>query len=652
MYNYLIYLIKVSILIFVFLGVYQLLFRSIKLFHLNRAFLLSGIILSWIIPLISIPLSPGGILVIPELIPSPGAAPSNVGQPMGATIGQMPDTDLDLPGSWSGQFPWWIIYWIGVVLFTLRAILGILHIIKIRIQNTATRNQKITYISGSQLPAFSFFRWIFLDEGKYAQSDYRMVIDHEQAHVRQMHTMDLFLAELVHILLWFNPFMIFYKKSLKECHEFLADDAVLKGGTPLADYARSHHQEALARANQKLASYFEGSSLKRRLLMAMKKEKRFVGLRYLLIIPLIGAGLLMFSCNERPTDFPTDKTNAARELVILVNPSHGGKDTGAVNQDIGLNEKDVVLAIAKELLGLDLPGIRILLTRTDDRFLMLSDRVKLAQTTGADLMLTLDINSQQAKLNSGDFLTAYNQSGKYAIQSGDLAELFNQTFRFREIASDHQPITANYVVLKHDNCPSLMLSMGNLNNPEEGSYLGNSVNQKAIAENIGKALIPLAEKLRSFRADQVTSSSTEESLNSFMFPVPAEQMLRIAEFYSLGRMHPILKINRPHPGIDINAPIGTPVLASENGVVTEISNSKARNGYGIYILIKHSNGYETFYAHLNKALVKENEVITRGQVIGEVGNTGLAIGPHVHFEIRKDGTAVDPAQFVLPLEII
>jgi murein DD-endopeptidase MepM/ murein hydrolase activator NlpD len=119
--------------------------------------------------------------------------------------------------------------------------------------------------------------------------------------------------------------------------------------------------------------------------------------------------------------------------------------------------------------------------------------------------------------------------------------------------------------------------------------------------------------------------------------------------FSLGRMHPILKVKRPHFGLDIEAPIGTPVLASENGVVTEISNSKSRNGYGTYVLMRHSNGYETFYAHLNKTLVSENEVITKGQVIGELGNTGVTVGPHVHFEIRKGGKAIDPAVFLSTL---
>jgi len=491
MYNYLIYLIKVSVLIFVFLGTYQLFFRSVKLFHVNRAFLLSGIILSWIIPLISLPVLSGAPL-IPELMPSPASAPAIVGPAITTPTGQLPVSEFDLAG-----FPWWIFYWAGVVLFTFRAFTGILQIVKIRIRNTATRNQRITYISGSHLPAFSFFRWIFLDDAKYANSNYHMVIDHEQAHVKQWHTVDLFLVELVHILLWFNPLIILYKKSLKECHEFLADDAVLKGGTPLADYARSHHQEAMARANQKLASYFEGSSLKRRLLMAVKKDKRFVGLRYLLVIPLILGALFLFSCTERPIDLQSGNTNVAHDVVILVNPSHGGIDPGAVNQEMGLNEKEVVLAIAKELQSLNLPAIRIILTRADDSFITLGERVKMAQSTRADLMISLDINWQNTKTYAGNFFTAYNQSGKYGAQSEVLADLLNHSFSFCEIPSHQKPVTANFVVLKHDYCPSLTLSIGNLNNQEDVDYLGNPVNQKTIAENIGKALIPLADKLRS-----------------------------------------------------------------------------------------------------------------------------------------------------------
>lgn len=98
---------------------------------------------------------------------------------------------------------------------------------------------------------------------------------------------------------------------------------------------------------------------------------------------------------------------------------------------------------------------------------------------------------------------------------------------------------------------------------------------------------------------------------------------------------------RRHKGVDYAAPIGTPVYAAGNGVVTMYYNSKS---YGNYVRIKHSNGFSTAYAHLksfSKAVIGGKSV-ERGQVIGYVGNTGRSTGPHLHFELIHKGRHIDP----------
>lgn len=100
---------------------------------------------------------------------------------------------------------------------------------------------------------------------------------------------------------------------------------------------------------------------------------------------------------------------------------------------------------------------------------------------------------------------------------------------------------------------------------------------------------------------------------------------------------------RFHSGIDIAATIGTPVVAARDGVV---SGSSFRRGYGITVQLTHDNDSITRYAHLDAALVREGDVVVKGQLIGYSGNTGRSTGPHLHFEVQCGGIILDPEKFL------
>ncbi len=109
------------------------------------------------------------------------------------------------------------------------------------------------------------------------------------------------------------------------------------------------------------------------------------------------------------------------------------------------------------------------------------------------------------------------------------------------------------------------------------------------------------------------------------------------------RMHPILKENRFHSGMDIAAPSGTEVRAADRG---KVLISGWNGGYGYYIAIDHGNGLSTAYAHNSRLLVKEGDLVAQGQAIAKSGSTGLSTGPHLHFEVRKEGVPIDPADYL------
>jgi murein DD-endopeptidase MepM/ murein hydrolase activator NlpD len=125
-------------------------------------------------------------------------------------------------------------------------------------------------------------------------------------------------------------------------------------------------------------------------------------------------------------------------------------------------------------------------------------------------------------------------------------------------------------------------------------------------------------------------------------PVSNKNLKRLSSYYGY-RTDPIYKVKKFHEGIDFSAPIGTPIYSTGDGVVKEIK--KSRRGYGNRILIDHGYGYQTFYAHIYKFKVHKGQKIERGQVIATVGNTGKSTAPHLHYEVRKDGKAVNPIYY-------
>lgn len=125
---------------------------------------------------------------------------------------------------------------------------------------------------------------------------------------------------------------------------------------------------------------------------------------------------------------------------------------------------------------------------------------------------------------------------------------------------------------------------------------------------------------------------------SFLIPVGGI----IGSFYG-ERVHPIKNAILFHKGIDIEAQSGTPIKAAYDGEVLEADKEES---YGNYVKIKHIDGLTTIYAHCSKLLVSKGEEVKKGCVIAEVGATGAADGPHLHFEVRKDNTAVNPLDYI------
>ena len=173
--------------------------------------------------------------------------------------------------------------------------------------------------------------------------------------------------------------------------------------------------------------------------------------------------------------------------------------------------------------------------------------------------------------------------------------------------------------------------------------------------NNSKLVIETAKKLdiirkkvyvqsKSFDELILLAKEKENMLRSIpaIIPISSKDLTRIASGYGL-RIHPYYKISKFHAGMDFTAPLGSEIYASGDGTVQAVMSSK--RGMGNHIIINHGFGYSSIYAHLDSFNVKAGQKVRRGDVIGFVGNTGMSVAPHLHYEIKLNGGNVDPVNY-------
>ena len=175
----------------------------------------------------------------------------------------------------------------------------------------------------------------------------------------------------------------------------------------------------------------------------------------------------------------------------------------------------------------------------------------------------------------------------------------------------------------------------------EEQYLdGEKVGEGAIiaAEYVNDGKRFAAYRYTDSNGDQGYFSADGVSMRKAFMLAPLD-FTRVSSNFNMRRMHPIMKVIRPHRGVDYSASTGTPVYASGDGKVTASGYSRSN---GNYVYIQHDNRYMTRYLHLHKRTVKPGERVKQGQTIGTVGATGLATGPHLHYEFLVDGVHKNP----------
>ncbi len=175
---------------------------------------------------------------------------------------------------------------------------------------------------------------------------------------------------------------------------------------------------------------------------------------------------------------------------------------------------------------------------------------------------------------------------------------------------------------------------------EKKQILASVQNERAAFE---KALQELEETSRQLeQMIRQLQGGSSEALGTGVYTWPTPGFTTITSPYGM-RYHPILKTRKMHTGVDIGAPMSATIVAADSG---KVIHAGWMGGYGQVIVIDHGNGVSTLYAHQSAFLVGNGATVSKGQAIGKVGSTGWSTGPHLHFEVRINGSYTDPMPYI------
>ncbi|MGV3767242.1 MAG: peptidoglycan DD-metalloendopeptidase family protein [Chitinophagaceae bacterium] len=175
-----------------------------------------------------------------------------------------------------------------------------------------------------------------------------------------------------------------------------------------------------------------------------------------------------------------------------------------------------------------------------------------------------------------------------------------------------------------------------------------SLNDIQLARSIATSIRNLSARMESQKKSYGDIEGFIKNKEDLLASTPAIQPVSNADLKRLAsgfgyRIDPIYKMTKFHAGLDFSAPQGTPVYASANGTISVAGN--LGNGYGNHVVIRHGYGYETLYGHLYKIKARNGQKVKRGEIIGYVGSTGKSTGPHLHYEVHRNGVKVDPIYY-------
>jgi N-acetylmuramoyl-L-alanine amidase len=504
------YLLKVIICSGILYGYYLLALRNRIFHHWNRYYLLATVLLSLLLPLISIP-------IVQEVKQTPNEA---VRMLEIVTTGDAYVQELNNgPVLHITTEQFLVVVYILISLFFLFLMIRTLIRIRqmIRHHNIQSIEDFFFVNTAEKGTPFSFLRYIFWHEDIQPESAAgQHILKHEIAHVREKHTHDKLFLNGVLIVYWCNPFFWLIRREMAMIHEFIADKQSVDQQDTAA-FAAMILQAAYPRHQFALTNNFFHSPIKRRLKMLIKSQNsRVTYITRLLALPLLLLVVAAFTLKpSRIKETPSISLPATeKSWTFIIDAGHGGEDLG-VRSDDGLTEKVLTLAIAKKIKELNTnPAFNIILSRETDMLQPVREKVDFAVSQHPDAFISIHINGAPTNQPNGIEVLLGSKNTSFQKENILLGSLINQ-----ELAKVYQTLDtlkkrsekgAWVLDAPHINYPAALVECGYLTNPKDRAFITDPINQEKIAKNILKALEKYASgsaitETRAIKGEKVTS---------------------------------------------------------------------------------------------------------------------------------------------------
>lgn len=496
------YFLQVIVCSAVMMGYYWLVLRNKRFHQYNRFYLLAVALLSWTVPLIKIQWN----------------RPQASNQDMMRWLYVVADSNSEMEETiqhkgflwnWDTVAATLYVAVAGLILlFTIKTLIRLYRLLKMH----SCRNVEDVYliITRAKGTPFSFFRYIFWNEAIDLHSESgKQILQHELTHVRQKHSIDKLLMQLVLVLGWFNPFFWLLRREMDMIHEFIADKkAVVNGDT--ASLAQMLLTAAYPQQHFALTNPFFFSPIKRRLqMLTNNKNPRFTYVRRLVVLPLLAVVVMLFAFRNKERHQPisvgtvmetvmnnivNDAAAGQQEAVsnavykldkqytVVIDAGHGGQDRGAVGVD-GSIEKDIALELAQKIKSMNSNDrVKIVLTRESDVFQPVTEKAQLANAQHPDLFISLHCDNTASTSTQGIelFIASKEKAKDYQANyrlANYMASSLGGVNKFRGIQSSRKGIW----VLQEVNCPSVLIEAGFMSNPSDMSNLKSTAYQQKMA---------------------------------------------------------------------------------------------------------------------------------------------------------------------------
>lgn len=483
------YLLKVIICSGVLFLYYHIALRN-KLFHQwNRFYLLSSVLISILAPVVQ-------VSIMHYVSDEPNKAIQML-QVFQSADGYLEEVTVRGHRGVSAD-QWLMIVYLSVSVLLLVSILLSLNKIFALIKSHSIQwIEKIRFInSNAKGTPFSFFNFIFWNEEIDLQTETgQQIFEHELVHVKEKHTLDKLIMQIVLIVFWCNPFFWLIRRELQLIHEFIADKKAV-GEHGAAALAAMILNSSYPSHFNSLTSQFFQTSIKRRLAMLTKIQN--VKIKYLsrvLALPIIAITVFAFTLRTKTvgvTSIKLDKT-----FTVVIDAGHGVMENGKVSGVTvdGISEDKIVLAIANKIKELNSNNnLKIVLTRSSDKIVDLHQRVDIAKENKADLFISLHIDANgssgpgqtsEQSLKSGFGIYVSNKQPAYQTQSETLGSILRQ--ELNAVYPTNPYLLKRKVgiwVLDQNVCPSVLLECGFLNDEKDRAFITKADNQTAVAQKI------------------------------------------------------------------------------------------------------------------------------------------------------------------------